>query len=194
MWRITRVQSRKTQLRSVDLSYLSLYLFKLSVSFGWFKWRTTVHVVSSLKTSSWRMLIPIIWVRPHGHTLFCFVEKVMAYLCTQMDFDVNRLFLLLQNAQEMFLEYANFSEEVLVVPAPFHVVKIHPQPEEKCDARGVQSDLLRSAQKRGPVAFIQDGQLQHLPRADSDQSCGETDWTRTHDQNRHPRPPLPYPI
>ncbi len=85
-----------------------------------------------------------------------------------MDFHVNLLLLLLQDAQQILLKHSDFGEEVLVVPAAFHVVKIHPQVQEEADAAGVQRDLLRSTEQRAPVALIQKRQFQHFTGADSD--------------------------
>lgn len=114
-----------------------------------------------------------------------------AYLGPQLHPDVHFLLHLLQDAQQVLLEHADASEEMLVVPAPLHVIKVHPESEQELHAAAIQGDLLRAAQQRGPVALIQHGQLQNLPRADSDQGGRQSHRSRTHDEHRDPGPPLP---
>lgn len=114
-----------------------------------------------------------------------------AHLGPQLHPNVHPLLHLLQDAQQVLLEHADAGEEMLVVPAPLHVVKVHPESEQELHAAGIQGDLLRAAEQGGAVALIQHGQFQHLPRADSDQGGRQSHRSRTHDEHRGPGPPLP---
>lgn len=113
-----------------------------------------------------------------------------AYLGSQLHLDVHPLFLLLQDAQQVLLKHAYSGEKMIVMPAALHVIKVHPESQQKLHTAGIQSDLLGPGEQGGPVPLVQHGQFQHLPGADSNQRGRQSHGSRTHDEHGDLGPPL----
>ncbi|KAG7217421.1 hypothetical protein INR49_021588 [Caranx melampygus] len=95
-----------------------------------------------------------------------------------------------KDAQQVLLKHAYPGEEMLVVPAALHVIKVHPESKQKLHTAGIQSDLLGPAEQGGPIPLIQHGEFQDLPGADSDQRGRQPHGSRTHDEHGDSSPPL----